>query len=141
MVGSFPLTLGPSPAGRGEGNTRLNSLAPSGERVAKGRVRGQLEGIRDFFTASGVQRWVVSNRKDPPRRLTPSAPAERGISNPLHPPEGCRGGLFQTGGRTPTTDAFSPSERGFSEGSAFFPTPVGRILPASCENDARRFRA
>ena len=46
----FPLTPGPSPRwGEGKVNTRVNSLAPSGERVVRrtaDRVRGRLENIR-----------------------------------------------------------------------------------------------
>ena len=38
--------------------------------------------------------------------------------NDSPPPEGCRGGLWRTGGPTPKADAFSPPRRGFSEGSS-----------------------
>ena len=41
-----------------------------------------------FPSSGGVQGWVVPNRKDPPRRLMPSAPPKRGLSGePSMPPE------------------------------------------------------
>src|SRR2546428_6423107 len=55
--------VGPSPRSSPrwvEGNVTLDLTPspPSGERVAKGRVRGPLKGIRNSFKASGTEGWL-----------------------------------------------------------------------------------
>jgi hypothetical protein len=72
---ALPLTPGRSPRW-GEGKVTLY-LAPSplsGERVAKGRVRGPLESIRNSFTASGRVREPVRQLNSLESRLEKGNP-------------------------------------------------------------------